>query len=245
MRLAALKALRAYDDPAIATAVLEAWSGYTPTVRAEALELLFSKTVWLNALLDAVEAEDFTKTNITSTRVSYLQAHSDVTIAARAKNLFVVQTPAGLAATLEEYQPALQLKGDAAAGRVHFEKLCAQCHKVYDLGYGLGPDLATMANRGAESILVNLIDPNREINPQFANYTVELKNGDVLTGVLGSETSTGVTLIRAGGLRDSILRVNIEDMWSNDLSIMPEGLDEGLSVQDMADLITFLMESNK
>jgi putative membrane-bound dehydrogenase-like protein len=245
MRLAALRALRSYDDPEIAPAVLQAWSGYTPTAREAALELLLSKTASLNLLLDAIEAGHFTKTNITSNRVAYLQAHSDKTIAERAKKLFVVQTSAELEAKLERYQAALKLKGDVKAGRIIFEQRCAQCHKVYDLGYGLGPDLATMANRGEESILVNVIDPNREINPQYVNFNIETKNGDLLTGVVDSETSTSVTLVRAGGLKDTILRSNIVDIYSSDLSIMPVGLDDGLSEQDMADLIAFLMESNK
>lgn len=245
MRLAALRALRSYDDPEIAPAVLGAWSGFTPTARAAALELLLSKTASVNLLLDAVEAGRFAKTNITSNRVTYLQAHSDKTIAERAKKLFIVQSSAELEAKLEEYQASLKLKGDAKAGRITFEQRCAQCHKVYDLGYGLGPDLATMANRGEESILVNVIDPNREINPQYVNFNIETKNGDILTGVIDSETSTSVTLVRAGGLKDTVLRSNIADIFSSDLSIMPVGLDDGLSVQDMADLIAFLMESNK
>ncbi|MFP6597355.1 MAG: c-type cytochrome, partial [Candidatus Hydrogenedentota bacterium] len=159
----------------------------------------------------------------------------------KATSLFTQKSTDEFEQIIKDYQPALQQQGDPTKGRAIFEERCATCHRFQGVGFQLGPDLSTMAARGAETILTNLIDPNREINPQYLNFTVEMKDGIFLTGLLDSETSTSVTLKRAGGLEDTLLRVNMQEMFSSDLSIMPEGLEDGLGVQGMADLIAFLM----
>ncbi|MFP6616462.1 MAG: c-type cytochrome, partial [Candidatus Hydrogenedentota bacterium] len=241
IQLAILKTLRSYDAKSIADQVLEAWPNFTTATRAEALELLFSRKSWLTTLLKAVEQEDFAKSNITSTRVQYLNNHTDANIRQKATSLFTQKSTDEFEQIIKDYQPALQQEGDPTKGRAIFEERCATCHRFQGVGFQLGPDLSTMAARGAETILTNLIDPNREINPQYVNFTVEMKDGIFLTGLLDSETSTSVTLKRAGGLEDTLLRVNMQEMFSSDLSIMPEGLEDGLGVQGMADLIAFLM----
>lgn len=244
IKLATLQTLRSYDNADIADSVLGAWSLFTTDVRAEALELLFSRTDWLATLLDAVEEDDFARSNIPSTRVQYLLSHSNASLRAKASTLFEQRSSSEFDAAIEAHQDALTLKGDPAKGRVTFEERCASCHRFKGLGYPLGPDLSTMAARGAETILVNVIDPNREINPQYVNFTIEMNDGNFLTGVLDSETSTSVTLKRAGGLQDTLLRVNMTEMYSSDLSIMPEGLEDSLGSQGMADLIAFLLSDD-
>ena len=242
VRLAALKTLRGYTEPEVANDVLEAWSTFTIPLRREALELLFSRPDWIGSVLDAVDAETFAKSNIVSTRVAQLRAHPESDIRERSDALFSKPSPDYIEEVIEEYQSALELEGDAARGRALFQEHCASCHRYDGLGYQLGPDLSTMVNRGAESILVNVIDPNREINPQYVNFTVETNDGQILSGLLDSETSTSVTLKRANGAEDTLLRVNMRDMYSSDLSIMPEDLQVGFGEQGMADLIAFLMK---
>ena len=242
VRLAALKTLHGYFEPEVANDVLEAWSTFTIPLRREALELLFSRPDWIATVLDAVEAETFAKSNIVSTRVAQLRAHSDADIRERSDALFAKPSPEYLEEAITEYQSALELKGDPARGRELFQEHCSSCHRYDGLGYQLGPDLSTMVNRGAESILVNVIDPNREINPQYVNFTIETNDGQILSGLLDSETSTSVTLKRANGAEDTLLRVNVRDMYSSDLSIMPEDLQVAFGEQGMADLIAFLMK---
>jgi putative heme-binding domain-containing protein len=109
------------------------------------------------------------------------------------------------------------------------------------VGYEIGPNLATIQNRGAETILVNVIDPNREVNPQYVNYVVALQDGKTLTGMIAAETATSVTLKRQENATDTVLRVNIDEMRSTGLSIMPEGMEKDIDQQAMADLIAYLL----
>lgn len=115
------------------------------------------------------------------------------------------------------------------------------CHHLHGVGSDVGPNLATMAQSGAEKILVNVLDPNRELNPQYANYTVRTKAGEIRTGILASETATSITLKRAYGETDVIARFDVAEMRSSALSIMPEGLESTIDPQGMADLIAFVL----
>ena len=98
-----------------------------------------------------------------------------------------------------------------------------------------------MKNRGAEAILLNVLDPNREVTPQYVDYVVETTDGRTLDGMLAAETATSVTLKRAEDVTDTVLRSNIKRMRGGQVSIMPEGLEQQLDVQAMADLITYVM----
>ena len=62
--------------------------------------------------------------------------------------------------------------GDAAQGKLVFEKNCSTCHEIGGVGHAVGPNLAAMVNRGAESVLFNVLAPNVEADPRFLEYVV-------------------------------------------------------------------------
>lgn len=143
---------------------------------------------------------------------------------------------------LESYKPALSLTGDATRGAELFKKQCSSCHKLGGVGHELGPNLAAMKNRGAGAILVNVLDPNREVNPQFVTYAVVTKDGRALSGMIAAETATSITLQRADNQQDTVLRIDIEELRSTGLSLMPEGLEKQLNPQQLADVIEFILK---
>jgi putative heme-binding domain-containing protein len=122
-----------------------------------------------------------------------------------------------------------------------FEKTCATCHRLEGVGSEVGPNLAAMQARGPESILVNVLDPNREVNPQYVDYVVETGDGRTLAGLLASETAVSVTLKQPGGVFKTVLRADIERITSSGLSLMPEGLEKSLDEQALADVIAYIM----
>ena len=69
------------------------------------------------------------------------------------------------------------------------------------------------------------------------------QQGRVLTGIIASETATSLTLKRAEGKQDVVLRSNIDELISNGVSLMPEGLEKELNAQDIADVISFIKQS--
>ncbi len=100
----------------------------------------------------------------------------------------------------------------------------------------------TIKTRGAETILVNVLDPNREVNPEYLNYTVLTEDGRTMSGMIAAESATSLTLKRAESATDQVLRREIDVLQSTGMSIMPEGMEELIDVQGMADLIAYLME---
>src|SRR5205807_744335 len=113
-----------------------------------------------------------------------------------------------------KYQKVLDLKGNATRGKAIFKEVCAACHKLEGVGEAIGPDLAAIKDRGTESVLTNILDPNREVLPQYYTYLL-VTDGDVtITGMITAETANTVTIRKADGGSDTIQRVNIASLRS-------------------------------
>jgi putative heme-binding domain-containing protein len=102
-------------------------------------------------------------------------------------------------------------------------------------------DLAGSSKDGAERLLVKILDPNREPSSTSPVTVLETKQGLALTGFISNQTANDVMLEEANGVQKVVGRQNIKATRSLNLSGMPEGLGAGLSEQDMADLIAYLV----
>jgi len=88
--------------------------------------------------------------------------------------------------------------------------------------------------------LINILDPNREAQPNFMTYTLVTVEGRVLTGIVAAETANTVTLTRAEGKQDIVPRSRIEMLVSNGKSLMPEGLEKELSPRALRDVVAWI-----
>ncbi len=84
------------------------------------------------------------------------------------------------------------------------------CHKLGERGHAVGPNLASVQRRTPEELLLHIIDPNREVAPDYLEYAVSLDDGRILTGLIVAESAGSLTLRRPGGAEDAVLRTNIE-----------------------------------
>ncbi len=142
------------------------------------------------------------------------------------------------------YQPALAKKGDPEKGKAAFAKVCVACHVSHEgVGIALGPVLASFSAAGAETLLGNILDPNREVAPQYQAYTFEFTSGPPATGFIVSENSTEVTLRQPGGVERTFPRSEVASMKGLGQSLMPEGLEATLTVDEMADLIAYILKT--
>jgi putative heme-binding domain-containing protein len=106
----------------------------------------------------------------------------------------------------------------------------------------VGPDLAAGQNRPDESLLVDILDPSSSIVAGFKAYAVASRSGKTYTGVVVAETATSVTLRREAGSEDTVLRMDIDEMVALSKSLMPEGLEKEITMQDMANLIGYVRD---
>ncbi|MCA9021531.1 MAG: c-type cytochrome, partial [Planctomycetaceae bacterium] len=133
--------------------------------------------------------------------------------------------------------------GNLAEGKLLFEKQCATCHKLYEDGKEIGPDL-TKANRQDQSfLLVSIVDPNTQIRKEYLNYILVTTNGRVLNGLLVEETPASVTLLNAKNERTTVSREDIDELKASPVSLMPEDLLKKLTPQQVRDLFRYLQNS--
>jgi putative heme-binding domain-containing protein len=132
------------------------------------------------------------------------------------------------------------LTGDAAHGNAVFERECVACHRLGERGNEVGPNLALVRNRTPEAMVEAILDPNRNVAPNYVSYVVVDDSGRSTTGLVTSETATSITLARDKGVTETIQKQNIEAMKSTGTSLMPEGLEKTIDPQSMADLLAFL-----
>jgi putative membrane-bound dehydrogenase-like protein len=240
IQLAAVRALATIPEPGVATLLVHRWSALSPVLRSEVIARLLSRPAWRKALLDAIEGGRIPAAVIPPSPRNLLLADRDATIRQRARSLLGRAAPGPRQKAYARYLAALTLPADSSRGDRVFERECMTCHKLGERGHSVGPNLASVQRRTPEELLLHIIDPNREVAPDYLEYAVSLDDGRILTGLVVAESAGSLTLRRPGGAEDTVLRTNIEAIAGTGKSLMPEGLEARVSPQDMADVIAFL-----
>lgn len=238
LRAAAISALGRRGSAA--DLLLKHWNTYTPDARNLVIDALLARAEGTSALLAALEARKVLPTDLDAVRRQALSRNRSAEIRRRAETIFEQMTNPDREKVIEAYRSALSLAPDARHGAAIFEKTCSACHQIAGVGRAVGPDLASLGDRASETLLVSILDPNRAVEPRFTGYLVETRGGETLTGILANESATGITLALANSEPRIILRQDIRTLRSTGLSLMPEGLEQGYTAQDLADLIAFV-----
>ena len=138
-----------------------------------------------------------------------------------------VNPDADRAAVVQRLSPALQIQGNPTRGAATVSRLCLSCHYLKGRGQRIGPDLSGATSRTPESLLVDILDPGRQIAPDYAEYAVERTTGEITTGLIASETPTRITIRHPGSPDESIPQSEIRQIRATGHSLMPVGLEEG------------------
>jgi putative heme-binding domain-containing protein len=242
LQLAAVRSLAGFSDPEVSSTVLQSWRRYTPALRSEALEALLSRADRTPAVFDAIERGVVAATEVSSARRALLLNHAEVAIRRRAKAILGADAPGPRSEVIASYRSSLSLPADPTRGKKIFERECAGCHRLEDKGHDIGPSLTTIRHRTPEEVMTHILDPNREVAPDFTQYVIATDDGRVTTGVIAAETAASITLRRAENVTEEILRQNIDEISNTGKSLMPEGLEQKIAPQEMADLLRCLLE---
>jgi putative heme-binding domain-containing protein len=241
VQTAVVQTLGGFRGPDVPMLLIGSYRGFTPAVRSVVLETLTSRTEWLAPLLDGIAKKTIPAADVPLARRGALTRHPDAKLRERAVALFGGDVTASRREVVERYRAALKLSADRESGKRVYLRECQQCHRLGDLGHDLGPNLATIQHRSADEVLLHVLDPNREIAPNYLEYVVTLKDGRITRGVILAETENSLTLGRAEGVRETVLRSQFDEIASTGLSLMPEGLERNINVQEMADLLAFVL----
>ncbi len=242
VQLAAADALGRFRDPRVTDLFLSRYRQLTPAVRETVVVLLLSQTDRTRRLLEAIESGGIPANDVPPVRRSLLTRSSDDALRTKAQALFGGErTSEERRQLLATYRQALARDSQPQRGEAVFRRDCIACHRLGKEGQDVGPALATIKGRIPSEVLEHVLDPNREVSPQYLEYAVVTRDGVIKTGIIASETPTSITLRQSGGKQETVLRTDIDEMTGSGKSLMPEGFEKKITPEEMADLIAFLL----
>lgn len=236
----ALAALSSRPSATLAAELTRRWTEFTAPVRQQALKLLIAQPARILVLLEAVRAQKIQRSDLSASQIQYLKNHPDRGVQEAAAAVFEA-TAGNRLKTIDAYQVALTLAPDFARGREVFRFNCVACHRLEGVGVELGTNLLGVKNRGKEGILIDILDPNRKVDPSYLFYEIITQKGEVVMGAVVGETPASITVKQPQGDQTVIPRSEVKSMNANAQSLMPEGLEAAITPQAMADLLEYVM----
>ncbi len=229
------------SDPEVANVLLKSWQSHSPELRKQILNAIVSRPAWSEILRVHLLKGIISPSELTAPiRQQLLDGSKN---AESWKQVLSAKVSTDRAEVLSRFKPVIKLDGDAKRGSVLFKKLCINCHKVNNEGHDVGPKLASITNKTKEALLASIIDPSAAVEASYFNYSILTEDGRTLSGKLETETATGITLLAAEGKRTTVLRDDIELLKASRKSLMPDGLEQDLGLQDVSDLIQYVQET--
>ncbi len=150
------------------------------------------------------------------------------------------------ALTVEDYAHfALAHAGDPVRGqRVFWDEngvACLKCHQVAGQGAQVGPDLTLIgAQFSRRELIEHVLEPSKVVREGYQQFTIDMRDGETWSGLIKGETAEALTIVTANGQGQSLPKKDILSRRVSSLSLMPEGLQVGLSLEQFADLVGFL-----
>ena len=245
LRAGALRGLAAYDDAKTPALILDAYSTFTATEKKDALNTHVSRIAFARPLLLAIAQQKIPAKDLTADVVRQLRQFKDASVNEQVSKLWgtVRETESDKLETIARYKKLVTAHppGDARLGRSLFTCTCQQCHTLFDTGGKVGPDI-TGSNRGdLDYLLQNIIDPNAVIPNDYRTWNLETKDDRVITGIATRQDDAAVTIVTANETL-VIPRVEIASLKQGELSMMPEGLLQSLSDEEVCDLVAYLKQ---
>ena len=239
LRLAAIAAAARFHSSTVDDAMLADFGSQTPVVYRQVVASLVAHPSSAARLLAKLEEGDSPPLQLTDPQWKRLAACCE-DAAPRVAALRTAVSQDDRQAVVARYADALDLTGNFIRGREVFRSQCSSCHRVGQIGVDVGPDISDSRTKQPPQYLSDILDPNRAIDANFFGYTLLTSDGRLLSGLITAETATSVTLRQPDGVTTTLLRDEIDELRSTGRSLMPVGLEQNVSPQQMADLITFL-----
>lgn len=249
IKLATLKALQNYEDPKISRYILGAYHSTLLNehgVRATANRVLASRKTWAADFLSRVDQWHIKADTVAIDVVQQLALHNDPAL-----NKIIEKhwgkvrgtTPAEKKAQMAKIATMLKTRkghGNAANGKQVFTVACGVCHTLFDEGGKVGPDLTGYERDNMDFMLLAIVDPSAAIREEFTNIQISTTDGRQLTGLVEDQDTKKVVLRGLDNQLTLIPRTQIKELQASSTSLMPDGLTEALTEQQLIDLFAYL-----
>jgi len=244
-RSAAIRELTGFDHPDTAEHLLSRYASFPPPDRAAALSTLAARGDYAAATLAAMESGRIPLADLTPYLARQMAGLNDDRVTALLDRLYGVSRSGDAAKRdlVAKYRRIYENSADwmysAEHGRAIYDRVCVQCHKLHGAGGDIGPEL-TGANRlDLDYLLENVVDPNALIGHDYQLTMVRLTDGRVLSGIIEQSGDQTVTVTMLTG-SETVQRSDIAGMDRLDVSMMPEGLLDGLTEIEVQNLLKYL-----
>lgn len=247
LRSNVLAGLQRYADDEIGQTIVDAFAQWPEETRLAAMMTLTTRRSWSRQLVDHIAAGKWEAGRVPASVVDGLALHNDPPLAADVAKLWPKVPPPNaeeLAREIEKFSHVIrQTTGNPYAGRKLFADSCAKCHRLFDVGGKIGPDLTPYKRDDLAGLLQNVLSPSATIREGFESYIAATDDGRTLTGFIADQDAQSVTLQPADGQPTVLLRSEIEELRLSKTSLMPDGLLGKLSEQQLRDLFAYLRMS--
>jgi putative membrane-bound dehydrogenase-like protein len=147
---------------------------------------------------------------------------------------------AALSAKFDRFRKMTALQGDPLSGKQLAQATCMICHQMKGEGRAIGPNLSGAGAMGVEALLRNILTPNAQLESGYYRHDIKMTDGTIASGFLAGETPDAITIRQIGADDRVIPRSHVTAHEISRQSLMPEGLLDGFSERQVADLFTFL-----
>ncbi|MGL6073615.1 MAG: PVC-type heme-binding CxxCH protein [Fimbriiglobus sp.] len=245
MRSAAIRGLAAYPDVVNAEAILGPFNLYSPSEKEDALQTLASRPAFASVLLDRIAKGEIRKTEINAFTARQIVGLNQPKITAQLKEVWGEIRPA----SANRVEQTKRLKGvltadtlkaaDLKNGRKLYATNCASCHKLFDDGQAIGPELTGAQRTSLDYVLENVLDPSAVVPSDYRMVQFQMLDGRTVSGVIRKETPQTVTVRTLN--EELILAVaDIDARKTTGISLMPDGLFDKLTDNEIRDLVGYL-----
>ncbi|MDF1858710.1 MAG: ThuA domain-containing protein [Verrucomicrobiales bacterium] len=246
MRIAAIRAFGAINDPRAPGLLLDRYANWDPPAKRAAVETLAMRKSYATALLAALKENRLPKEDIpahVARPLSSLLGSAFVDVFGDLDEMSKDKVEL-MAHYTKLLTPGNLAKADASKGRLIFTSSCAACHQLYGEGGVLGPDLTGSNRADLSYILLNMIEPSADIPEAYQLVTLHTKTGQVLGGMVAQEDDQRVVL-NLVGQTTTVLKSDIEKREVSPMSMMPEGLLTTLQDEQVVDLVKYLQTTQQ
>jgi putative membrane-bound dehydrogenase-like protein len=240
-RVDGIRAIAAYDDLTLGKLLIARYGTFSRAEKAEAVQTLSSRPRYGRLLTDALAADAVPRTDIPP----YVSRQLLRVVGTRFTEVWgPIERSVTEDRAFAKYRRILRddavQAADARNGRAVFQRTCGACHALYGEGGTIGPDL-TGSNRGnLDYLLLNVLDPNGEVQDAYKMTVVTTRDGRTYSGTVASETDRQLTLRVIGRDAVSITKSDIQSREVTPVSMMPPGLFDALTDPEVLDLVAYL-----
>jgi putative membrane-bound dehydrogenase-like protein len=232
-------------DPSLADVLVRAYPRLSPNLQPMVIQLLTQRASWRESLLRAVENQSIPATAVAGNQVQLLNTSADTGVASRIRAVWGIvrksRNPNRERVITKVENTLRNTPGDPFAGRTVFEKTCAQCHQIYGQGTAIGPDLTGNGRGSFQQLLTSVLDPNLVVGDAYQLRVVETHDDRMISGMLMESNNLRVVVRELGGKASIVPRKKVKEVHVQPMSVMPEGLEAGLTSQEIANLFAFLL----